>query len=47
MSIGERVVEALGKPYDIGGIRILVPATVGVARAGADDRTAPDRVAGG
>ena len=42
--VGERVLAFLGKPYDIGGHRLIVRATVGVAIAGRTDRTADDLV---
>jgi diguanylate cyclase (GGDEF)-like protein len=42
--VGERVLAFLGKPYDIGGHRLIVRASVGVAIAGREDRTADDLV---
>ena len=42
--VAERVLALLGEPFDIGGHRLTVRASVGVAIAGADDRTADDLV---
>lgn len=42
--VAERVLTALGEPFDIGGHRLTVRASVGVAIADTDDRTADDLV---
>jgi diguanylate cyclase (GGDEF)-like protein len=42
--VAERVLAALGEPFDIGGHRLTVRASVGVAIADTDDRTADDLV---
>ena len=42
--IGRRVLASLSKPYDIGGHHLTVRATVGVAIAEPEDRTADDLV---
>ena len=42
--VAERVLAVLGEPFDIGGHRLIVRASVGVAIAGTDDRSADDLV---
>ncbi len=44
MRVAERVLAILGEPFDIGGHRLTVRASVGIAIAGTDDRTADDLV---
>ena len=44
VSVGRRILASLSKPYDIGGHHLTVRATVGVAIAGREDRTADDLV---
>jgi diguanylate cyclase len=44
MRIAQRVLTALNMPFDIAGRSLTVGASVGVAVAGADDRTADDLV---
>jgi diguanylate cyclase (GGDEF)-like protein len=42
--VAERVLAAIGEPFDIGGRRVTVRASIGVALAGPDDQTADDVV---
>jgi diguanylate cyclase len=42
--VAERVLAALNEPFDITGHRLTIHASIGVAIAGADDRTADDLV---
>jgi diguanylate cyclase (GGDEF)-like protein len=42
--VAERVLTSLGEPFDIAGRSLMTHASIGVAVAGADDRTAEDLV---